>query len=78
MYMWDKKAKDFAKNPDGRPTAKTSHTLSPVPLYLYDPTGKLTLEGSEDAGLTNLAATTLEALGFEPPADYRASLLRLA
>jgi 2,3-bisphosphoglycerate-independent phosphoglycerate mutase len=53
----------------------TSHTLNPVPLYLFDPVGKRRLRARDDASLGNLASTALELLGFEPPSNYLPSLL---
>lgn len=76
MYMKDKKGQ-VKTNPDGSPQAKTSHTLQPVPVYLYDPSHNLQLVTREEAGLTNLTATALELLGFNPPDDYDASILSL-
>ena len=55
--------------------ALTSHTLNPVPLYLFDPIGKRRLRAREDASLGHLASTALELLGFEPPSSYLPSLL---
>ncbi len=79
MYMWDKKSKGFKKRADGTGyEAKTSHTLNPVPLYLYDGSGKTDLglaKPSEDAGIANVAATVFELLGFVPPDGYLPSLL---
>ncbi len=67
----------IARAADGRPRAKTSHTLNPVPFYLYAPGAKgLSLrEDLREAGLANIAATVLELLGFTPPEDYEPSLL---
>ena len=75
----NKKTGEILTHPDGRPKPLTSHTLSPVPLTLFDPhqlAPKLTAphDGSKP-GLANLAATTLELLGLEPPEDYKPSLL---
>ncbi len=53
----------------------TSHTLNPVPLYLFCPLGKDRLMSSEEASLGNLASTVLELLGFEAPKEYLPSLL---
>lgn len=78
MFMWDSKKKDFSRDKDGRLQAKTSHTLSPVPLYLFDPSRRRVLRKIDGAGLTNLSATTCELLGYAPPEDYDASLLDLA
>jgi len=63
---------------DGARTPQTSHTLSPVPFVIHDPNhdGEYELAGADDAGLTNVAATALELLGFVAPDDYRPSLLR--
>ena len=56
----------------GTPKSKTSHTLNPVPCYIYDPTGtaNLRLSSHSDLGISSLAATSICCLGFEPPADY--------
>ncbi len=69
---------------------RTSHSLNPVPLAIYDPrerAGGPALRTDPDAplrsdpdapmspGLANLAATTLELLGLCAPADYAPSLL---
>ena len=34
MFEVDKKTKRVLRHPDGRPRAKTSHTLNPVPLHV--------------------------------------------
>ncbi|MCB9649203.1 MAG: 2,3-bisphosphoglycerate-independent phosphoglycerate mutase [Deltaproteobacteria bacterium] len=76
MYMWDKKAKDFKRNPAGGYEAKTSHTLNPVPFHLYDPAARFGLRADlAGPGLANVAATALELLGFEAPEGYAPSLL---
>ena len=67
------------KEKDGVKTPLTSHTLSPVPFAIYDPTNadSLELAAVEGAGLSNVAATLVNLLGFEAPEDYRQSLLSL-
>ncbi|WP_374683551.1 2,3-bisphosphoglycerate-independent phosphoglycerate mutase [Accumulibacter sp.] len=77
MYEIDKKSKQPAKNADGSFKAKTAHTLNPVPLILYDNVtgGKLALQASETAGLSNIAATIANLLGFEKHAKWDDSLL---
>ncbi|HNI50387.1 MAG TPA: 2,3-bisphosphoglycerate-independent phosphoglycerate mutase [Accumulibacter sp.] len=77
MYEIDKKTRQPAKNPDGSFKAKTSHTLNPVPLILYDNVsgGKLALQQTANAGLSNLAATMANLLGFEKHAKWDDSLL---
>ena len=77
MYMWDKKKGTYKLNKAGKFESKTSHTLNPVPVYLFDAEGKVTLQTIEGAGLSNLTSTTLELLGFEVPEDYNQSLLGL-
>jgi len=56
---------------------KTSHTLSPVPFAIVDSGygDEYELTPPADAGLTHIAATTLNLLGFEAPDDYQPSLL---
>lgn len=62
---------------DGVRTPLTSHTLSPVPFAILDPTneGTYELDVPEGAGLSNVAATLMNLLGYEAPADYDASLI---
>jgi len=79
MYVRDKKSGGFVRDDGGRIKPKTSHTLNPVPFVLFDPRadGSLSLDPDADRpGLANVAATVLELLGFQPPADYEPSLLR--
>jgi 2,3-bisphosphoglycerate-independent phosphoglycerate mutase len=56
---------------------KTSHTLSPVPFVIHDAAwqGEYRIARPDGAGLANVAATLLELLGFEPPADYEPSVI---
>ena len=79
MYELDKKTKEPAKNADGSFKAKTAHTLNPVPLILYDNVsgGRLGLKPLAGAGLSNLAATTANLLGFEKHAKWDESLLEI-
>ena len=62
---------------DGIKTPKTSHTLSKVPFAIVDPSfrGEYTLTAKADSGLTHIAATTLNLLGFAAPNDYQPSML---
>ena len=77
MLELDKKTKQPAMNEDGSFKAKTAHTLNPVPLILYDNVsgGKLGLQQTEKAGLSNIAATTANLLGLEKHASWDESLL---
>ena len=80
MYMRDKKTGGFALDESGRPKARTSHTLNPVPFFLFDPRGELGLVDATDwpeaPGLANVAATVLAILGYDAPEGYYPSLLR--
>jgi 2,3-bisphosphoglycerate-independent phosphoglycerate mutase len=60
----------------GKPVPKTSHTLNPVPFIIYTPAlkGKFKLSNAPHPGLSNIAATCLQFLGFEAPEDYDPSL----
>lgn len=61
---------------DKNPEAKTSHTLSPVPFYFYNPeksTKNLTLK-VPDPSLANMANTVLTGLGLETRDQYLESL----
>ena len=79
MYELDKKTKQPAQNKDGSFKAKTAHTLNPVPLILYDNVtgGKLGLKSIPSAGLSNVAATTANLLGFEKHEKWDESLLEI-
>ena len=64
------------KDSNGNPKPKTSHTLNPVPCYIYTPSDcGLKLAGVQDGGISSLAATSIVCLGFEPPVDYDPSLV---
>jgi len=62
---------------NGVPKSKTAHTLNPVPVYIFDPAGQadITLTERTDLGISSLAATCIELLGYEAPADYDPSIL---
>ena len=65
------------KEKDGARVPVTSHTLSPVPFTITDPAARdsYELDVPDGAGLSNVAATMLNLLGFKAPADYDRSLL---
>ena len=79
MYEIDPRSGQPLQAEDGRIRAKTSHTLNAVPLLLYDNQsgGRLGLRADPDAGLANVAATSVELLGFEAPPMWRLSLLEV-
>ena len=77
MFERNKKSGEVIYKAPDRPKALTSHTLNPVPFTLFDPCGVAPKVSATVArpGLANLAATTLELLGFTPPEIYERSLL---
>ena len=80
MYEIDKKTGAPKANKDGSFKAKTSHTLNPVPFIVYDNfyAEKYTLkQGRTDFGLSNVAATTVNMLGFEAPEIWDDSMIEI-
>jgi 2,3-bisphosphoglycerate-independent phosphoglycerate mutase len=77
MYELDEKTGEPIKNPDGSFAAKTSHTLNPVPCILYDNQtgGALRILRERDFGLSNLAATIVNLLGYEAPEIWDRGIL---
>ena len=76
MFEHDKSGAVKIKK-DGNAQAKTSHSLNPVPCVIYDPAGKgeYRKELKEGLGISSLAATCMELLGLQAPADYDPSVL---
>ena len=64
---------------DGKRDPKTAHTLNPVPFIIVDPNnnGEYEMACVENPGLTNIAATLLNLLGFEKPDEYDESLIQI-
>ncbi|MFN2351135.1 MAG: 2,3-bisphosphoglycerate-independent phosphoglycerate mutase [Kiritimatiellia bacterium] len=77
MYERDKQGQLLVHSDTGRPCSKTSHSLNPVPLYVFDPRPDSPWRAAQapDAGISSLAATCIALLGFKPPAHYDPSLL---
>lgn len=78
MLEVDKATGEAKRDSQGNLRTKTAHSLNPVPVYFYDPAGQANLElaGVEKAGISNLAATCLVLLGYEPPEDYTPSIVK--
>jgi 2,3-bisphosphoglycerate-independent phosphoglycerate mutase len=71
----------YTEGTDGEITPKTSHTLSPVPFAIHDGSGTADYwlaDDLPDAGIANVAATTLNLMGLDAPADYEPSLVEPA
>jgi len=78
MYELDKKTGAAKRSSDGKPKAKTSHTLNPVPCYIYDNFTADKYEVVEgNYGLSNVAATCLNLLGYEAPDMWDASVIKI-
>ena len=77
MYEVDKKGNPKAGK-DGSFKAKTSHTLNPVPFIIYDNyyKDKYTVKADNgEFGLSNVAATAVNFLGFEAPDVWDESII---
>ncbi len=79
MYETDKKGQPKADK-NGNYKAKTSHTLNPVPCIIYDNTDakssyRLKTEGA--FGLSNVAATTVNLLGYKAPEMWDESIIEI-
>lgn len=77
MYEHDKKTGNVILGSKGKPKAKTSHSLNPVPCVIYDPAygddyDKVLNSG---LGISSIAATCMNLLGFEAPEDYDKSII---
>ena len=78
MYETDKKGQPKVGK-DGSYKAKTSHTLNRVPCIIYDNTptkDAYTVKADEGQfGLSNVAATMVNLLGYEAPAMWDDSII---
>lgn len=61
----------------GKREPMVAHTLNPVPFIVKDYSGAnaISLRGVANPGLSNVAATLLNLLGYEKPEDYDESLI---
>jgi 2,3-bisphosphoglycerate-independent phosphoglycerate mutase len=76
MYELDKSG-HAKKNKDGSPVARTAHSLNPVPCILYSG-GKYSLKVKDgEFGLSNVAATIVNLLGYRAPAMWDESLIEV-
>lgn len=76
MFEHDKKTGDV-KVENGIRKVKTAHSLNPVPCIIFDPgrEGPYKPALKEGLGISSLAATCIELLGFAPPEEYDPSVL---
>ena len=69
--MWTEK--------NGRRSPMVAHTKNPVPFIIKDYSGanSFALSEVDTPGLSNVAATICNILGYEAPEEYDPSLVRL-
>ena len=79
MAEFDKKTGAVKHNKDGSLKAKTSHTLNPVPFIFFDPKGadRYTVKKDGKFGLSNVAATAVNLLGYEAPSMWDESMIEI-
>jgi 2,3-bisphosphoglycerate-independent phosphoglycerate mutase len=70
----------FTIDKKGARSVKTAHSLNPVPFIIYDPLyqGEYHMADNKEKGLSNIAATLLNLLGYEKPQEYDPSLIEMA
>jgi 2,3-bisphosphoglycerate-independent phosphoglycerate mutase len=69
----------FTIDKKGAKSVKTAHSLNPVPFIIYDPLyqGEYRMAAIREKGLSNIAATLLNLLGYEKPQEYDPSLIEI-
>ena len=79
MFETDKKTGQVKVGKDGSPKSKTSHTLNPVPCIFYDNFSANEYEVIKDGafGLSNIAATTVNLLGYKAPEMWDKSIIEV-
>ncbi|MEE0970613.1 MAG: 2,3-bisphosphoglycerate-independent phosphoglycerate mutase [Clostridia bacterium] len=80
MYEMDKKSGQPKAGKDGSFKSKTSHTLNPVPCIVYDnySADKYTVKEDKGTfGLSNVAATMVNLLGYNAPDMWDESIIEI-
>ncbi len=81
MFEMDKKSGQPKVGKDGKMKAKTSHTLNKVPCIIYDNTdakNSYTVKADDGSfGLSNVAATMVNLMGYEAPEMWDASVIEV-
>ena len=79
MYEMDKKSGQPKADKNGNFKAKTSHTLNPVPCIIYDNTDAKNYytvkEDNGTFGLSNVAATMVNLMGYKAPDMWNESII---
>jgi 2,3-bisphosphoglycerate-independent phosphoglycerate mutase len=67
-------------NKSANKSVKTAHSLNPVPFAIYDPNynGEYGMAELGKKGISNIAATLLNLLGYEKVEDYEPSLITMS
>ena len=80
-FETDKKTGAPKVGKDGKMKAKTSHTLNPVPCIIYDNTSArehyTVKEDKGQFGLSDVAATMVNLMGYEKPEKWDESIIEL-
>ncbi len=76
--MYEHKKDGSIPSENGIKKVKTAHSLNPVPCIVYDPEfkGDYSKELKAGLGISSIAATCINLLGYEAPADYDSSVLQ--
>ena len=80
MYEMDKKTGLPKADKNGNYKSKTSHTLNPVPCIIYDNTdakNHYSVKAEGSYGLSNVAATTVNLLGYKAPEMWDGSIIEV-
>ena len=79
MYEHAKDGSVKVDKATGLPKAKTAHSLNPVPAIIYDPANaaQAKLTTKTGLGISSLAATCLNLLGYRSPEGYDPSLVEI-
>lgn len=79
MCETDKKTGEAKLDKDGNMKAKTSHTLNPVPCIIYDNkyADNYKVVEKDGYGLSNIAATLVNLMGYEAPEIWDESMIEV-
>lgn len=77
MLEHDKKGNQKIKE-NGEPSAKTSHSLNPVPCIIVDPAynGEYSKDLNTGLGISSIPATCMNLLGYDAPDFYDKSVVK--
>lgn len=79
MYEHAKDGSVKVDKATGLPKARTAHSLNPVPAIIFDPSNaaKIKLTAKPGLGISSLAATCLNLLGYQTPEGYDPALVEI-